>query len=84
MKKLNLNLKTNRKLRLGTTATLMTVVVIAAVMILNVIVGILFDAFPLSLDLTKDNTYTLSETSHKVAKNSKKAVLHRRSSTSEI
>lgn len=74
MKKLNLNLKTNRKLRLGTTATLMTVVVIAAVMILNVIVGILFDAFPLSLDLTKDNTYTLSETSHKVAKNIKKDV----------
>lgn len=74
MKKWNLNLKTNRKLRLGTTATLLTVIVIAAVMIFNVIVGILYDAFPLSLDLTKDSIYTLSETSHKVAKNLKKDV----------
>lgn len=74
MKKLNLNLKTNRKLRLGATATAMTVVVIAAVIVFNVIVGILYDTFPLSLDLTQDNTYTLSETSHKVAKNIKKDV----------
>lgn len=62
------NLRTNRKLRLGTTATVLTIVVIAAVMVFNMIVGILYDRFPLTLDLTADSTYTLSEESREVAK----------------
>jgi hypothetical protein len=60
-------LRTNRKLRLGATATVLTVVVVAAVMVFNVIVGILYDRFPLTLDLTADSTYTLSEESRAVA-----------------
>ncbi len=63
-----LNWKNNRKLRLGTTATVFTVVVIAAVMVFNVIVGILYDRFPLSLDLTADGTFTMSEEGREVAK----------------
>lgn len=59
--------KNNRKLRLGTTATVLTVVVIAAVMVFNVIVGILYDRFPLSFDLTQDSTFTLSDESREVA-----------------
>lgn len=63
------NWKSNRKLRLGTTATIFTVVIVAAVMVFNIIVGILYDRFPLSLDLTADNTFTLSEESREVARN---------------
>ncbi len=61
--------KNNRKLRLGTTATVFTAVVIAAVIVFNVIVGIFYDRFPLSLDLTTDSTYTMSEQARAVAKN---------------
>lgn len=66
--------KNNRKLRLGTTATAFTAIVIAAVMIFNVIVGVLYDRFPLSFDLTSDNTYTLSEQARAVAKNVKQDI----------
>ncbi len=68
------NWKTNRKLRLGTTATVFTAVVIAAVMIFNVIVGVLYDRFPWKIDLTTDNTYTMSDQGRAVAKNVKKDV----------
>lgn len=68
------NWKNNRKLRLGTTATVFTAIVIAAVMIFNVIVGILYDRFPLSFDLTSDNTYTMSEQARAVAKSVEKDV----------
>lgn len=61
------NWKTNRKLRIGATATAVTAVAVAAVILLNVVVGILNDRFPLNLDLTADNTYTLSDESREVA-----------------
>lgn len=61
------NWKTNRKLRFGTSATVLTVVVIAAVLVFNVIVSVLYDRFPLTWDLTKDNTFTLSDESREVA-----------------
>lgn len=64
---LKFNWKTNRKLRIGATATAVTAVAVAAVILLNIVVGILNDRFPLNLDLTADNTYTLSEDSHEVA-----------------
>ena len=66
--------KNNRKLRLGTTATVFTAVVIAVVMLFNVIVGALYERFPLSFDLTTDNTYTLSEQARAVAKNATKDI----------
>ena len=61
------NFKTNRKLRLGATATTFTLVVTAAVILLNVICSILADRFPWSLDLTPDKTFSLSEESLAVA-----------------
>ncbi len=64
-----LNLRTNRKLRLGATATAITVVVVAVIVLLNVVFGILADRFPWTLDLTADQTYSLSEESHAVAEN---------------
>ncbi len=66
-KRSTFNWKTNRKLRLGTTATVFTVIVVAAVLVFNLIVGILYDRFPLSLDLTSDKTFTMSEESRDVA-----------------
>ncbi len=70
-KRFRLSWKNNRKLRLGTTATAFTVVVIAAVLVFNVIVSVLYNRFPLSFDLTSDNTYTLSDQARAVAKNVK-------------
>lgn len=65
------SLKSNRKLRLGATATAFTALVAAAVVILNMVVGILYDRFPLTLDLTADRTFTMSDNSREVAKNIK-------------
>lgn len=62
-----LNWRSNRKLRLGTTATAITVVVVAVVVLINVICGILADRFPWTLDLTADQTYSLSEESRSLA-----------------
>ncbi len=61
----------NRKLRYGATATALTAVVIAGVILLNVVVGILNDRYPLNLDLTADKEFTLSEESVKVAQSVK-------------
>lgn len=57
----------SRKLRYGTTSTVLTVVVIVGILLLNLVAGILNDRFPLSLDLTADDTFTISEDSRKVA-----------------
>lgn len=62
-----LNWRSNRKLRLGATATAITVVVVAVVVLINVICGILADRFPWTLDLTTDQTYSLSEDSRSLA-----------------
>ncbi len=58
----------NRKLRMGTTAVVLTVVVIIGVILLNVVVSILHDRFPFQLDLTSEDNYTLSESSIEVAR----------------
>lgn len=66
-KRPKLNWRSNRKLRLGATATAITVVVVALVVLINVICGILADRFPWTLDLTADQTYSLSEDSRSLA-----------------
>ncbi len=52
-----------RRLRYGGVATAVTVAVIAAAVLLNVIVGILNDHFPLNLDLSGEKYYSLSDES---------------------
>ncbi len=64
----------SRKLRFGAMATGLSVIVIAAVILLNVVVGILADRFPLSFDLTKDKTFSLSEQGITVADSVKQDV----------
>ncbi len=61
------NWRSNRKLRLGATATAITVVVVAVVVLINIICGVLADRFPWTLDLTADQTYSLSEDSRALA-----------------
>ena len=56
-----------RKLRFGSMATVLTVVVLAALVLVSVVADVLNDRYPISLDLTADKTYTFSENSEKVA-----------------
>lgn len=60
--------KDNRRFRFGTMATALTAAAVAAVILFNVVVGILADRFPLNLDLTKGQTYSLSDTSLEIIK----------------
>ncbi len=56
-----------RRLRYGTTSTVVTAAVIAAVILLNIIVGVVADRFPVTLDLSSDKVFTLSAESEKIA-----------------
>ena len=64
----------SRKFRFGAMSTALTVVVIVAVVLINVVVGILADRYPLNLDLTKDGDYTLSQEAVDVIKSVDKEV----------
>ena len=57
----------SRKFRYGTLSTVLTLLVVAAVVLVNVEASLLNDRFPLNLDLTSDKLFTLSEESRQVA-----------------
>ena len=63
-----------RKLRLGTVATAMTVIVIVIILLLNVMMDAIETRFPLTVDLTADGTYSLSDNSVALAKGIDKEV----------
>lgn len=50
-----------RKLKFGSFATGLTVLFIAAVVLINVVATMLFDRFPITLDLTDNSIYSVSE-----------------------
>ncbi len=50
-----------RKLKHGSFATAMTVLFVVAVVLVNVIMTMLFDRFPITIDLTADNIYSISD-----------------------
>ena len=52
-----------RRLKYGSFATALTVFVIAAIVLVNVVATLLFDRFPITLDLTSGGIYTVSEES---------------------
>ncbi len=62
------SLRNNRKLRIGATATALTAVIVAVVVVLNVVCGLIADRFPWTVDLTAEKTFSLSEESVTVAK----------------
>ncbi|SDN69169.1 GldG family protein [Acetanaerobacterium elongatum] len=55
------NLFTNRRFKYGTFATLIAVGFVAAVVIINIISSLLVDRFPLSVDLTKNKIFEVSD-----------------------
>lgn len=56
------NLLQNRRLRYGGTATALTVIFIAALVVINIIAGLLVERFPvLKLDLTRDKLFAVTE-----------------------
>ncbi len=50
-----------RKLKHGSFATAMTVLFVAAVVLLNIVMTMLFDRFPITIDLTSDSIYSVSD-----------------------
>ncbi len=63
-----------RRLRHGRAATLITVGVIILTLMLNVVFSALGDRFPLTLDLSAQKVYTLSDESKEIAKSLTKPV----------
>ena len=50
-----------RRLKYGSFATALTVLFIAAIVLVNIVATMLFDRFPITLDLTSGSIYTVSE-----------------------
>ncbi len=63
------NIFKSRRFKHGTLATVMTIVFVAAVVLVNVIATILLEKFPLSLDLTKDQSFQMADDSKEFLKN---------------
>lgn len=64
----------SRRLRVGAAATAFTVVVIAAIFLLNIIVGIVEERWPIAIDTTENQIYTLSDEATTYAKSVEKNV----------
>ncbi len=63
-----------RRLRYGRMATLLTVAVVVLTILLNVVLSVVANRFPLALDFSADKTYSLSEESIALAKSVTKPV----------
>ena len=61
-----------RRLRFGTASTVLTIVVIVGVILLNVLVDVVADRYPITWDLSADKTFTLSEQSIEIAESLEK------------
>ncbi len=58
-----------QRFKYGTAATVLTIVVIAAVILLNVVVGLLTDYFGINFDMTSEKRMTISEETIGILKN---------------
>ena len=63
-----------KKIKYGTMAAIITAFVVAIVIVVNIIMGILTERYPMKLDLTKDKRYELCDESINVLKNLEKDV----------
>ena len=59
---------TAKKLKHGTMATVFTCVFVALVVLLNVVTTMIFDRYPITIDLTKDKIYSVTEKTEKYVK----------------
>ena len=57
-----------RQLKHGMMATVLTLVFVAAVVLVNVIATVIFERYPLTLDLTKEKKYSISDKSEEYVK----------------
>ena len=64
----------SRRFRYGSMATAITAVVAVLVVVLNVVVSLLADRFPINIDLTQNKLFSLSDNSVEIAKSINKDV----------
>mgnify|MGYP000773103736 FL=1 len=60
--------KEHKKLKHGMMSTVYTVIFVAVIVLVNIIATIIFDKYPITFDLTKNNSYSISEESEKYVK----------------
>lgn len=58
----------HKKLKHGMMSTVYTVVFVAVIVLINIVATILFDKYPITFDLTKNDTYSISEESEEYVK----------------
>ena len=66
--------KNHKKLKHGTMATVLTVVFIAVLVLVNVVATSVFERFPLTIDMTSDDSYTISDETADYIKNVEKQI----------
>lgn len=66
--------KNFKKLKHGSMATVLTVVFIVVLVLVNVVATSLFERFPLNIDMTSDDSYTISDEAKDYIKNVKKKI----------
>lgn len=64
-----------KKLKHGTMATALTCVFLAVLVLLNVVTTVLFERYPINIDLTKEKIYSMTEESEEYVKNVDRDVL---------
>lgn len=60
--------KEHKKLKHGMMSTILTIVFVAVVVLVNVVATVLFDRYPVTIDLTKDKIYSISDESEEYVK----------------
>lgn len=66
--------KNHKKLKHGTMATVLTVVFVAVLVLVNVVATSVFERFPLTIDMTSDDSYTISDETDDYIKNVEKKI----------
>lgn len=66
--------KNHKKLKHGTMATVLTVVFVVVLVLVNVVATSVFERFPLTIDMTSDDSYTISDETADYIKNVEKKI----------
>lgn len=66
--------KNLKKLKHGTMATVLTVVFVAVLVLVNIVATSIFERFPLTIDMTSDDSYTISDETLDYIKNVDKKI----------
>lgn len=66
--------RNHKKLKHGTMATVLTVVFVAVLVLVNIVATSVFERFPLTIDMTSDDSYTISDETVDYIKNVDKEI----------